>query len=74
MLYKDEEEIRLATIEVVVPTEQYGNGFWIMQQMGYKGKGPIGKYQEEIIEPLQLHSQFARDKIGLRYDQHVLPM
>lgn len=44
-LYKDEEEIKVATLEVVIPIEKYGNGFRIMQHMGYKGKGPIGKCQ-----------------------------
>lgn len=41
--------------------------------MGYNGKGPIGKRQEGIIEPLQLPSQFAKDKTRLGYGQHVSP-
>lgn len=51
-LYKDEEETRVTSLEVTIPTHQYGNGFRIMKQMGYKGKGPIGKCQEGITKPI----------------------
>lgn len=43
-----------------------------MQRMGYNGKGPIGKHQEGITEPLDPPSQFSREKIGLGYG-HTLP-
>lgn len=73
-LYKDEEETKAAALEVTIPAQQYGNGFRIMQQMGYKGKGPIGKRQEGITKPIQPHSQLTKDKSRLGYGQHIQPI
>lgn len=73
-LYKDEEEIRAATINITNPIEQYGKGFKIMQRMGCQGKCLIGKCQEGITEPIQPHSQLTKDKSGLGYDQHIQPV
>lgn len=65
-LYKDEKEgDRAAALDIVLPTHLYGKGYLIMQQMGYDGKGPIGKRKEGVTEPIDLPSQPSRDKTGL---------
>lgn len=73
-LYKDEEETRATSLEVTIPTQKHGNGFRIMQWMGYKGKGPISKPQLCITEPIQHHSQLTKDKSRLGYGQHIQPI
>lgn len=73
LLYKEEEEDRAATMEIAIPTHLYGKGYLIMQQMGYNGKGPIGKHQERVTKPLDPPSQFSKDKKGLGFKFTLLP-
>lgn len=72
-LYKDgEDNDRATTMEVAIPTHLYGKGYLIMQLMGYNGKGPIEKHWEGVTEPIDPHSQLAKDKTRLGYE-HILP-
>lgn len=65
--YKDENETIATTTKVNIPIEQYCNGYKIMQNMGYEGKGPIVKWNECISEPIYPHTQYKEDKSRLGY-------
>lgn len=68
-LYKDENETIATTTEVSIPIEHYGNGYKIMQKIGYEGKGQIGKHREGILEPIFSHTQSKEDILGLGYSR-----
>lgn len=69
-LYKDEEETMSTSKEVIIPIEWYGNGFLMMQSMGYKGKGPLGKHLSGIIETIKLQTKSKKHKASLRYNHN----
>ncbi|XP_059077928.1 uncharacterized protein LOC131876522 [Cryptomeria japonica] len=70
-LCKDKDESKEEASNVKLLTDQYGNGFEIMQKMGYDGKGPIGKIKEGIVEPIQPTSSNTREKTGLGYNKKM---
>lgn len=54
-----------------VQTTQYGKGFTILENMGYEGKGPIGKRKEGIVEPIQPLLINPKDKTRLGYKEET---
>lgn len=51
MLYKDAKED--THDQIIIPCENYGKGFKILQRFGYDGKSPLGLCKEGVMEPLQ---------------------
>ncbi|XP_059066313.1 uncharacterized protein LOC131857637 [Cryptomeria japonica] len=65
-LFKEENEDREVQHCEVSP-EQYGQGYKIIQRMGYLGTCPLGKHQQGIIKPIKLQTKSMNDKNGLGY-------
>jgi len=61
-LYKDKEP-------VTIPIKQYGNGLRIVKNMGYKGKGGLGKNNQGEMEPIIVKKKL--DKKGLGFGRKV---
>jgi len=66
-LYKDEASSSMQHNHPTIPTEQYGQGFQMLQRMGYEGHGPLSSRKDGITEPIQSHTLTARDTTGLGY-------
>lgn len=69
--YKDENESKEEASNINLPIDQYGNRFKIIQKMGYDGKGPIKKWKEGIVEPIQPTFSNIRENIGLGYKEEI---
>jgi len=61
-LYKEKEP-------VTIPVKQYGNGLRIVKNMGYKGKGGLGKQNQGTMEPIIVTKKL--DKKGLGFGKKV---
>lgn len=43
---------------------QYGKGYKIMQNMGYKGKGSLGIKNEGLVEPIEMAWRDTKENKG----------